>query len=202
MLSLSNYINENQDPKTVEKILQKVSDFLTTNETIDYIAVQKKPAVNISPDCIALTNKRVIFCMPKNLGFAMDFVDYLWKDIKDCHMKEGLLGAEFSVKTIMGQFNTMDYLPKAQARKLYQYAQHKEEEMHEYRRDRDLEEKRAAAGGVIVNTPPVPEINTQSNHQQKEDPIEVLQKLKSLLENDLITIDEYDAKKTEVLARM
>lgn len=41
----------------------------------------------------------------------------------------------------------MDYLPKAQARRLYQFAQGKEEEMGEYRRQRDLEDKRAAAGG-------------------------------------------------------
>ena len=36
----------------------------------------------------------------------------------------------------------------------------------------------------------------------KEDPIEVLGKLKQLLDAGLITEDDYNAKKTEVLSRM
>ena len=40
----------------------------------------------------------------------------------------------------------VDYLPKVQARKLYQYAQERKEEEREARRLRDLEEKRAGSG--------------------------------------------------------
>ena len=71
----------------------------------------------------------------------MEFQDYLWKDISDCHMSEGILGATFKIKTTKGQINMIDYLPKSQARKLYQYAQGKEEEMIEFRRQKELEEK-------------------------------------------------------------
>lgn len=89
---LKKYLNENQDPKTVEKLLLKVSELLTSNEEVQYIAVQKKPALNLSPDCIALTNKRVIFCRPKTFGLSMQFQDFLWKEIEDCHISEGSLG--------------------------------------------------------------------------------------------------------------
>jgi len=197
--NLKKYLNEEQDPKAVEKLLLKVNDLLTADETVEYIAVQKKPAINLSPDCIALTNKRIIFCRPKNLGLAMDFQDYLWKDIRDCHMKEGILGAEFTVKTVRAQMNMLNYLPKAQARKLYQFAQGKEEEMAEYRRARELEDKRAAAGGGIT-------VNTANPAQQTpadvDDPVAVLQKLKVLLDSGIISQEEFNSKKAEIIAKM
>lgn len=195
---LKKFLNEEQDPKAVEKLLVKVTGLLTSGEQVEYIAVQKKP-VNLSPDCIALTNKRIIFCRPKNLGLSMDFQDYSWKDILDCHMKEGIIGATFSMKTIKGNMNMLDYLPKAQARKLYQFAQQKEEEMIVYRREHDLENKRAiAGGGITVNAG----IATPQNVEQKEDPLETLQKLKKLLDSEIISQTEFDIKKTEVLSKM
>jgi hypothetical protein len=42
----------------------------------------------------------------------------------------------------------VDYLPKVQARKLYQYAQERKEAEREARRLRELEEKRAESGAV------------------------------------------------------
>ena len=51
-------------------------------------------------------------------------------------------GIDFKIKTTRGQIIMMDYLPKSQARKLYQFGQGKEEEMQDYRRQIDLENKR------------------------------------------------------------
>lgn len=196
---LKKFLNEEQDPKAVEKLMSKVSGLLTSGEQIEYVAVQKKPALNLSPDCIALTNKRIIFCRPRNLGLSMDFQDYAWKDILDCHMKEGIMGATFSMKTIKGNVNMLDYLPKAQARKLYQFAQEKEENMIEYRRQHDLETKRAiAGGGIIVNAGTA----MPQNVETKEDPLEILQKLKKLLDGEIITQEEFDIKKTEIISKM
>lgn len=196
---LKKFLNEEQDPKAIEKLLVKINGLLTSGEQVEYIAVQKKPAINLSPDCITLTNKRIIFCRPRNLGLSMDFQDYAWKDILDCHMKEGIIGATFSMKTIRGNMNMLDYLPKAQARKLYQFAQEKEEEMVVYRREHDLENKRAiAGGGITVNAgPPI-----LQNVERKEDPLETLQKLKKMLDSEIISQTEFDIKKIEILSKM
>ncbi|PAM91601.1 hypothetical protein B4N84_27740 [Flavobacterium sp. IR1] len=196
---LKKFLNEEQDPKAVEKLLVKVNGLLTSGEQVEYIAVQKKPAINLSPDCIALTNKRIIFCRPRNLGLSMDFQDYAWKDILDCHMKEGIIGATFSMKTVKGNMNMLDYLPKAQARKLYQFAQQKEEEMVVYRREHDLENKRAIAGGGIVVNAGLPIAQAV---ETKEDPLETLQKLKKLLDSEIISQIEFETKKTEILSKM
>src|SRR6201747_1475210 len=143
---IEKFLNEEQDPKTVEKIYLRLTDLLTTGEETLYIATQKKPLVNLFPDCIAITNKRVLFFTPANLGLSIKFVDFVWKDIVDVHTKEEIIGAVFSVKTTNGAEMAVDYLPKIQGRKLYQYAQERKEEEREARRQRELEEKRAESG--------------------------------------------------------
>ncbi|UJH92965.1 PH domain-containing protein [Antarcticibacterium sp. 1MA-6-2] len=74
-----------------------------------------------------------MFCRPRNLGLSMDFDDYLWKEVEDCHIKEGIMGATFTLNSVKGSSIEIDYLPKAQARMLYRYAQEQEEKMTEYR---------------------------------------------------------------------
>lgn len=216
--NLKKFLNEEQDPAAVEKVAEKLRGIIMNGESLEYIAVQKKPAVNISPDCVALTNKRIIFCRPKNLGFSMDFSDYVWKDVIDCKLKEELLGAIFTVITTKGS-DSLDYLPKAQARRLYALAQEQEETQREVRRQMELEEKRAASGSIQVhsNNSPTPEPVTSPIatpepivepqppvvEEKKEDDITVaLQKLKMLFENQLISREEYEAKKAEVLSRI
>lgn len=114
----------------------------------------------------------------------MSFHDYLWKDVKDCHIKEGMLGATFTVKFMNGGWMAMEYLPKSQARQLYRYGQEREEEMAEYRRTRELEDSRArAGGGIYVNSGP----GDKSKEPGSDDPMANLKKLKSLLEAELIT---------------
>src|ERR1700709_924602 len=145
---IEKFLNDQQDPKAVEKVYTRLVDLLTTGEEIIYIATQKKPLVNLLPDCVALTNKRVLFFTPANLGLSIKFVDFVWKDIVDVFSKEEIIGAVFSIRSTNGAEMGVDYLPKIQGRKLYQYAQGRKEAEREARRLRDLEEKRAESGSV------------------------------------------------------
>ncbi|GAA5092110.1 PH domain-containing protein [Chryseobacterium ginsengisoli] len=208
-MNLKKFLNEEQDPKAVEKLLGRINSLLTSQESVEYIAVQKKPILNLSPDCIALTNRRIIFCRPKNFGFSMDFQDYSWVDVAECHIKEGIVGSTFMMKTTRNFTNMMDYLPKNQARKLYQYAQEIEEQMRGVRREKDLETRRASAGGVTVNNAtPIITHPQQFQQQQKplllenEDPFALLQKLKGLMENGIISPEEFEEKKNKILSRV
>jgi hypothetical protein len=201
MINFSSFLNEEQDPKAVEKISERLNSMLMSGEEVQYIAIQKKPAINITPDCLALTNKRIIIFRPKNLGLAMDLEDYIWRDVLTCRLKENIWGSEFTIQTIDGRVNKIDFLPKAQAIKLYTMAQEQEEIQKEVRRQRDLEEKRASAGRLVVSGQTGPSTQGESQKQQ-DDPVAVLQKLKTLLDNKLISQEEYDAKKAEVLGRM
>ena len=212
---IEKFLNDEQDPKTVEKVYSRLNDLLNTGEDILYIAVQKKPLVNILPDCIALTNKRILFFTPANLGLSIKFVDFVWKDVVDVFTKEEIIGAIFSIKTTNGAEMGVDYLPKVQARKLYQYAQERKEEEREARRLRDLEEKRAESGSMqfeapsafvpyqqpVVAAPPV--IHEEPAAAPKPDELtEKLKKLRTLFDNGLISQEEYNAKKLDLLSAL
>jgi len=217
---MDKFLNDQQDPKAVEKVYTRLVDLLTTGEEIIYIATQKKPLVNILPDCVALTNKRILFFTPANLGLSIKFVDFVWKDVIDVFIKEEIIGAVFSAKTTNGAEMGVDYLPKVQARKLYQYAQERKEEEREARRLRDLEEKRAESGSFnfehqpttpahqsepqpepVVTAPPVAIAPPPPVHEEpkKDELTEKLKKLRVLFDNGLISQEEYNAKKLELL---
>ena len=123
--NIKKILNEDQDPKAIEKITSKLENLLMTNEEVGYIAVQKKPAVTIFPDSVVVTNKRIIICKPKNLGLSMEFIDYDWDDVAGTFVKEGILGADFTFNTKSDLTITIDYLPKNQARKLYTFSKEK-----------------------------------------------------------------------------
>jgi len=181
----------------VRKILAKVNDLLIKGETVDYVCVQRKPVITISPDAIILTNRRFIVARPKLTGFT--FQDILWRQVHDVHLSEQMLGATISCLLVGGQKVSLDSLPKKQARRVYAYAQEIEERMIEERRERSLEEKRAGAGGVTVQTAFAAPSQAAA---PQEDPIAQLTKLKQMLDAGLIGQAEFDTKKAEILRRM
>lgn len=197
---LAPFLNEEQDPSAVAQAYERVQQVVTRGEEILYIAVQKKPVVNITPDCVVLTTRRYIIYRAKLLGRS-DFDDYIWRDLFDVRLKEGVLGATLTMRTASGPLVSIDYLPKLQARKLYRFAQEMEEKATEERRVRQLEEHRAAAGGVVVQASPnVPAASAAS--VSADDPMQKLQQLKAMLDSGLITADEYASKKADILAKM
>jgi hypothetical protein len=212
---IDKFLTEEQDPRAVEKVYSRLTDLLNSGEELLYIAVQKKPLVNLFPDCIALTNNRILFFTAANLGLTLKFVDFVWKDIIDVNTKEELIGAVFSIRATNGAEMGVDYLPKVQARKLYQYAQERKEKEREARRLRDLEEKRAESGSVQFETPAtstyqaaphielsVPVIPSPViNEEPKADELtEKLKKLRALFDKGLISQEEYNHKKLELLS--
>ena len=117
---IDKFVQDGQDPKVVEKIHGKILDMLTPGESINYIALQKKPAVNLLPDSITLSNRRIFLCEFTKLGLATNFEIFPWKDIKDIAFKEEIFGSKVTVIPFTGENLTIDYIPKIQARKLYQ----------------------------------------------------------------------------------
>jgi hypothetical protein len=194
------YLNEGQGSRFVRQAHEKVSQMLTRSEEIVYIAVQK-PVVSLAPDSAILTNRRFIIYRPRFFGGA-SFEDYIWRDLQDAHLEESAVWSTFSLKTTEGQTLTLTALPKAQARRLYAYAQEMEERMLEERRHREMEEKRAAAGGIVVRGGTPSSETHDSAASSVVDPVEKLRQLKEMVEMGLITPQEYEATKNKVLANM
>lgn len=201
MISIDKFLNDEQEPKVVEKVIAKLNDLMGSNEELIYFAVQKKPAVNLLPDSIAITNKRIFYCTPGNLGLTTNFKDISWKNIKEVSFKEEFFSSKFICVPQQGENIVTDFIPKTQVRKLYQAAH---EALEKHNEQKHVEELRSSVSPVTVNTVPVAEIdepvviNTFVNEQEDETTLK-LRKLKTLFEKHLITQQEYEAKKADIL---
>jgi hypothetical protein len=223
--NLKKILNEDQDPKAIEKITAKLSNLLMSNEEVGYIAVQKKPAVTILPDSVVVTNKRIILCKPKNLGLSMEFIDFNWDEIAGTFVKEGILGSDYTFTTKSELTHTIDYLPKNQARKLYTYAKEQLDSLKNPAITTSFTEEASSAvvateieevateevtsfAEILPVTQLVPDTEIESPVTQgekllkdltKDELFEKLQNYKKLLDNGLILQGEYDKLKAEVL---
>ncbi len=210
---LKKFLNEEQDPKAIEKVMSKLSDLLMKNEEIGYIAVQKKPAITVLPDSIVVTNKRIIICQPKNLGLSMNFTDYSWDEIESTFVKEGILGSDFSFVTKTEISVTIEYIPKVQARKMYAFAKEQIDLMKGGANSSsvveavEIEEVSSFAEIIPAQAPSFSEFSVMDtdkplNELSSDELFEKLQNYKKLLDNGLILQGEYDALKKEILSYM
>ena len=228
--NLKKILNEDQDPKAIEKITAKLENLLMSNEEIGYIAVQKKPAVTLFPDSIVVTNKRIVLCKPKNLGLSMEFIDYDWDDVAASFVKEGILGADYTFTTKSDSTHTVDYLPKNQARKLYTYAKEQLDLLKnpkaivvEDAKTTDLQsvvegQAEEIATEEVTNFAEILPATTYTSYEDskieiasgerklneltQDELFEKLQNYKKLLDNGLIMQGEYDNYKKEILMYM
>ncbi|PJJ10510.1 PH (Pleckstrin Homology) domain-containing protein [Flavobacterium sp. 1] len=228
---IKKFLNEEQDPKAIEKVTSKLQDILMKNEEVGYIAVQKKPALTVLPDSIVLTNKRIIICQPKNLGLSMNFIDYTWDDIEATFIKENILGSEFSFSTKTELQVSIDYIPKIQARKIFTYAKEQldilknganqvspiteeiatsliqESELIEEMETEEVTDFAEIMPVVSNYADPILENTTASTEKKdseltQDELFAKLQNYKKLLDNGLILQGEYDAFKKVILSHM
>jgi len=211
---IENFLNDQQEPKVVEKVYSRLTELLPAGEDILYMAVQKMPVVNLQPDSIVVTNRRILFFSYANLGLSIKFVDFIWKDIADVSMKEEIIGAMFTIKTTKGAEMSVDYLPKLQGRKLYQFSQECRE--NERKREELQKIQHAAPAPVAPVEKPVeqlfaprpipvevlaPPAPVPAPEPAKPDELtEKLKKLKMLFDNGLISQEEYNTKKLDLLS--
>jgi len=228
---IKKFLNEEQDPKAIEKITSKLNDLLMKNEEIGYIAVQKKPAITVFPDSVVVTNKRIIICQPKNLGLSMNFTDYTWDEIEGTFVKENILGSEFSFSTKTQIQTSIDYIPKIQARKIFTYAKEQldvlknpttnnsesdevKTQFPEFSQEQveEMETEEVVSYAEIIPTTSNYADTIIENQDAKgekklnelsqDELFEKLQNYKKLLDNGLILQGEYDAFKKEILSYM
>ncbi|KQR72400.1 PH domain-containing protein [Pedobacter sp. Leaf176] len=213
MISIDRFLSDEQDPKAVEKVIGKLNDLLTSGEEILYLGVQKKPAVNLLPDSIAITNKRIFYCEPGNLGLTMNFKDISWKSVKEVSFKEEFFGSKFICVPQHGENIVTEFIPKVQARKLHQAANQQLEAYKELLHQQKLEENRAMASTISPAPQSFVDFAPAQVSISEPEPIQIaevveepedettlkLRKLKTLYDKHLITQEEYEAKKAAIL---
>ena len=187
-------LSDEQDPKTAEKVLGKLSDMLTSGEAVLYLAIQKKPAVTLIPDSIAVTNKRIVFCIPENLGLTTNYITFNWSEVKEVSFKEEFFGSKFITIPQRGENISIDYIPKVQARKLSQFC------------NEQLEIYKSVSSGpetALLNDNLDEDQTGVSTIKDIEDDLtQKLKKLKILFEKQLISQEEYERKKADILSQL
>lgn len=217
------FLNEEQEPGAVARVYERLMQICTPQEQALYIAVQKKPVMTTAPTCVALTNLRMIVFRPQTFGLGLSVEAHPWSHVFNISIQETALGSTFLVRLMDGRQSLVDALPPAQARQLVAFGQQMEQK-HPPRQAPPVEETRGVAVGTspptqLMPQPPVPSQALPAPPQAlpvppqalpevvaqptlaAEDPLEKLSKLKAMLDRQLISQAEYDAKKAEIMAR-
>src|SRR5688500_5829926 len=173
-----------QSTETLKNVAAEVGRILTPNEELLYIALQNATALSLRKDSVVATSNRVIVYQPSVLG-RVDFTDFLWQDVANARIRQGMLSTEFSAETTDGRSVVVGGLDKDQAKRLYGICQQMEQEWREKRRVRQMEEERARAGGVQLHVPTGGTAVPAGS--PAEDPVEKLAKAKKMLDQQLIS---------------
>ncbi len=194
---------------------KKVAPLLMNEEEVVAIAEQTPLARwwIFPPDGVVVTSHRIFLMSCGLLSFS--FKDFHWEHVEDVHLNPAWFSASIQVtaaasktgvttQTVQQQKVTLTQsgLVKEQAQAVYRIAQQIEHEWREKIRQRAIEETRAAAsGGVVLQTPATASPVSPASGVD-DDPTERLGKLKKMLDSGLISQEEYDAKKAEILSSM
>ena len=201
--------------KVTEKIQQTKSDirpkFMSVSEEeLKTLLIQDESLVSTITQAVAtsaktliLTNLRIIVYDQGMLSSS--FKDYYFRDMKDARFDMTVLrGGTITINADKGNNAgtvIITDLPLQESKLFYARLQEIERDWWEKKRELELEEKRAAAGGTQISmatpqntiaSPPLPDDGIESN----------LLKLKGLFEKGLIDESEYKEQKSQLLAQL
>ncbi len=185
---------EAEDARIVEAT-NKIRGMLAATERFECAAVQRRIYALTSRRLIVAATSQRLFAMKRTLLPGFTSTEVHWPELAEASLTEGVFGATLVIRTTKGEAHTFAGLRKAEAQALYRVCQTREQEWREKHRTRSLEEARAKAGGVVMNTgtPGAPPAG---------DPTEQLARAKSMLDQGLISDVEYEEVKARVLSRL
>lgn len=194
-----------QDPAVDDRgghaALQYLNSVLTADEKLEAWAMQRRIfALSHRRVALGATSGRFLAVTRPLLG-GFDLTDVRWQDLKDVHLRVGILGAVLTLTAFTapdlasasGPTRSLRYegLEKEAAQALYRICQAHDQAWREKRRVRDLEELRARSGGIQVNP---------AAAGGDGDPAARLRSAKSMLEAGLITDAEYESLKARIIS--
>ena len=209
ILFLYYYFVFRNSAKRIEKIFINIRDILMNDESIFVEGFDKRIfALFNRRQAFAITNSRVIKLERALLG-GYKMVDFQWKDLKDAQISENVFsyicGSTLSFES--QELKIVVYPDSEISSKAYKIAQQQEQAWEEKRRIRDMEEKRAEAGGIMIgqsNNQPssISKFSQEKDNLNNTDLIsEELLKLKDLLDKGILSDSEFQEMKSKILSR-
>lgn len=186
-----------------EKAFERLSSTLMESEVLQAEAIQHRVfALFKRRALVGITNSRVIMIQRGILG-GFRMLDIQWKDLEDVRIEENVLaylcGSNLQFKHGNASVSqlTISGVPSETATVIYSKAQSQEQAWEEKRRVRRMEEVRAAAGGVTVNTPAQQASPSLIGGNRM---LEEITKAKGMLDAGIINDAEFQEMKSKILA--
>lgn len=201
--------------KMTEKIQQTKTDirpkFLSVSEEeLKKLLIQGESLVSTITQAVATSAKTLILTNSRIIVYdhgmlTSSFKDYYFRDMKDVRFDMTVLsGGTITVHADKGNnvgSVTITDLPLQESKLFYSRLQKIEREWWEKKRELELEEKRAVAGGTNISMATPQNINSQT--PLPGDDIESkLLRLKGLFDKGLIDESEYKERKSQLLAQL
>ena len=196
------------DDTRIARAVQELGSLLVPGETLEAVAVQRR--------FFALTHRRLVLAatsgrllaLTRGMFGGFQLADVRWQDLKDVHLRVGMLGADLTVRALASQDLAVQEsaaggvlyhgLQKQPAEQLYRVCQANGQAWREKRRQRELEELRARSGGVQIGSAAGATVGGEPN----PDLVSRLERAKEMLSKGLISDSEYEAIKAKVIASM
>ena len=201
------------DDSRISRALEELTSLLVPGETLEAITVQRR--------IFALTHRRLVLAATSGRLIAMarrffggfQLQDVRWQDLKDVHLRVGILGADLAVHAFASQDLAVQEaqtgglvfqgLDKQGTEQVYRLCQANSQAWREKRRQRDLEELRARSGGVQIGASAIGAPGAVSASGAPDDELVArLERAKEMLGKGLISDSEYEAIKAKVLGTM
>lgn len=201
--------------KVTEKIQQTKNDirpkFLSVSEDeLKKVLIQGESLVSTITQAVATSAKTLILTNIRIIVYdhgmlSSSFKDYYFRDMKDARFDTSVLsGGTITINADKGNNAgsvIITDLPLQESKHFYSELQGIEKNWWEKKRELELEEKRAVAGGTNISmaTPQ----NTNSQAPVSGDDVEgKLLKLKGLFDRGLIDEIEYKERKSQLLSQL
>lgn len=187
----------------VAKASDRLSSTLMVDEDLQDEALQHRVfALFHRRAIVGITNSRIVVVQRGIFG-GFKMLDIQWKDLEDVTLVENVLpslsGSNLKFKHSNKGVAQIEVngVESDVASVIYSKAQSQEQAWEEKRRIRRIEEVRAAAGGVTVNSAPTPVVTSPNGGNRM---LEEITKAKALLDAGAISDAEFQEIKSKILA--
>ncbi len=201
------------DPR-IARALAELTSILVPGESLEVVALQRRFfALTHRRMIVAATSGRLI-AMARRVFGGFQLQDARWQDVKDVHIRVGMLGADLGVHALLSQDMAVQEGPAAAllfhgldkqgAEQVYRVCQANSQAWREERRQRDLEEMRARAGGVQIGSAGAAGAPgaVSTTGASDDELVGRLERAKDMLGRGLISDAEYEAVKAKVLGTL
>jgi len=181
----ADFLLDKQPESVVQKAYETACTLMGTGEQIKYIAVQKKPFINLHPESAVLTSQRIVLF--HSSFFRSTQREFLLREILALNVKKSWFRSAFTFKDATGMSFGIYSLPKTQGQKLFQIA-------HSLQNDIRAE--------FVSSHAPVAVAPANRVKPREVDVHQKLGTIKKMLDEGLISPQDYEIKKNELLQQL